>query len=71
MRVVNSKYLYLYLAISPLFLSPLRTALNCTLLQGYGLTETCATACISDPSDLTVGHVGPPLEGVDIKLVSG
>lgn len=39
-------------------------------ITGYGLTETCATASISDPTDLKTGHVGPPLEGVDIKIVN-
>jgi long-chain acyl-CoA synthetase len=47
----------------------IRTTLTTPLLQGYGLTETTSTACISDPDDLTVGHVGPPLNGVSLKLV--
>ena len=48
----------------------IRTALTCDLVQGYGLTETSSTACISDCNDLTVGHVGPPLPGVYLKLVN-
>ena len=40
------------------------------VVLGYGLTESTATASISDPQDLTTGHVGPPLEGVDIKIVN-
>ena len=42
-----------------------RTCLNLTLLQGYGLTETCATACIPDGHDLSTGRVGPPLQEVN------
>ena len=41
-----------------------RTCLGITLLQGYGLTETCATASIPDGSDLITGRVGPPLQDV-------
>jgi len=47
-----------------------RTCLGITLLQGYGLTETCATASIPDGSDLSTGRVGPPLQDVNIRLVS-
>jgi len=47
-----------------------RTCLGLTLLQGYGLTETAATACIPDGGDLSTGRVGAPLQDVDIKLVN-
>jgi len=47
-----------------------RTVLGITLLQGYGLTETAATSNIPDPSDMSTGRVGPPLQEVDIKLVN-
>ena len=33
-----------------------------TMLQGYGLTECCSTACIPDGEDLSTGRVGPPLQ---------
>jgi len=46
-----------------------RTCLGVTLLQGYGLTETCATACIPDGHDLSTGRVGPPLQQVSLRLV--
>ena len=32
------------------------------LLQGYGLTETAATACIPDGADISTGRVGAPLQ---------
>jgi len=47
----------------------IRTVLTTPLMQGYGLTETCSTGCIADPMDLTTGHVGPPVNGVTLKLV--
>ena len=39
-------------------------------ISGYGLTETASTATITDPDDISVGRVGTPLQGVDIKLAS-
>jgi len=47
-----------------------RTSLCIKLLQGYGLTETAATACIPDSADMSTGTVGPPLQEVDIRLVN-
>ena len=48
----------------------IRTALCVCLHQGYGLTETASTAAITEEDDISVGRVGVPLQGVDIKLVS-
>eukprot|EP00092_Neocalanus_flemingeri_P008227 GFUD01008870.1.p1 GENE.GFUD01008870.1~~GFUD01008870.1.p1 ORF type:complete len:716 (+),score=173.62 GFUD01008870.1:63-2210(+) len=47
-----------------------RTVLGVTLIQGYGLTETCATGCLPDASDLSTGRVGAPPQDVDIRLVN-
>ena len=47
-----------------------RTVLGVKLCQGYGLTETVAVSTIGDANDLRTRQVGPPLEGVDLKLVS-
>jgi len=47
----------------------LRICFCCKVIQGYGLTETCAAATASDINDWKVGHVGPPLVGNEIKLV--
>ena len=47
-----------------------RTVLGVNLSLGYGLTETIATATVGDPHDTRTGLVGPPLVGVDLKLVS-
>jgi len=44
---------------------------GCPVLQGYGLTETCAGCAISDFRESNVyGEVGPPLPCNEIKLVS-
>lgn len=47
-----------------------RQALGVCLLQGYGLTETCAVAALMDKDDPSVGACGPPPSGVSIKLRS-
>jgi len=41
---------------------------GCPMLQGYGLTETTASGTISLPEDTTVGHIGVPLMGCEIRL---
>jgi len=56
--------------LAPAVQEYVRACLGVTLLQGYGLTETCATACIPDSGDLSTGRVGPPLQEVDIRLVN-
>ena len=48
----------------------IRTAFGVELVQGYGLTESCACASIMDSGDLSVGTSGPPLQGVKIRLVN-
>jgi len=42
---------------------------GCPVIQGYGLTETCAGATLEMLEDTTVGHVGPPIDCCEIKLV--
>jgi len=48
----------------------IRVCLSVPLVQGYGLTESCACACIMDDDQISTGGVGPPLQGVQIKLVN-
>jgi long-chain acyl-CoA synthetase len=43
---------------------------GCTIVQGYGLTETCAGATAGYLEDSTFGHVGAPMPCCEIKLVS-
>ncbi|XP_023343813.1 LOW QUALITY PROTEIN: long-chain-fatty-acid--CoA ligase 4-like [Eurytemora carolleeae] len=48
----------------------IRVCLSVPLVQGYGLTESCACACIMDDTQISTGGVGPPLQGVQIKLIN-
>jgi len=46
-----------------------RCALSLPLVQGYGLTETCACCTIMDCDDNSTSRTGPPLQGVLVKLI--
>jgi long-chain acyl-CoA synthetase len=49
----------------------MNVGLGAVVLQGYGLTETCAAATIADPYNWDqIGTVGPPMPGVQVKLES-
>ncbi|KAL6549857.1 Long chain acyl-CoA synthetase 4 [Orobanche minor] len=49
----------------------LRVVSCCYVLQGYGLTETCAGTFVSIPDELNMlGTVGPPVPNVDVCLES-
>jgi len=39
-----------------------------TVIEGYGMTESCAPATMSNLSDYKIGTVGKPLPGVDVKI---
>ncbi|MCC5948652.1 MAG: long-chain fatty acid--CoA ligase [Nitriliruptoraceae bacterium] len=39
-----------------------------TVLEGYGLTETTAGACIGRPTAFKVGTVGKPVPGASVKI---
>ena len=39
-----------------------------TLLEGYGLTESCGLLSLSSPQERRLGAVGKPLPGVDLTL---
>jgi long-chain acyl-CoA synthetase len=43
-------------------------AAGLALIEGYALTETGGGACIGDPEHPTVGVVGPPLVGSELKI---
>ena len=46
-------------------------ALGFTLLQGYGMTETCGAASVTPPRDSVMGSVGKPLPGNEMKIFDG
>nr|GEZ60677.1 long chain acyl-CoA synthetase 4-like [Tanacetum cinerariifolium] len=49
----------------------LRVVTCAHVLQGYGLTETCAGSFVAQPNELSMsGTVGPPLPNVDVCLMS-
>jgi long-chain acyl-CoA synthetase len=41
-----------------------------TILQGYGLTETTGACAVTRVENNVVGSVGPPLPGVEVKIIS-
>jgi long-chain acyl-CoA synthetase len=43
-------------------------ACGITVLEGYGMTETCAAATLNPPKDPRFGTVGPRLPGTDVKI---
>jgi long-chain acyl-CoA synthetase len=48
----------------------LQVCLGCPVLQGYGLSETTATATVGHPADRNTGHVGFPTPCNELKLIS-
>ncbi|HEY7891263.1 MAG TPA: long-chain fatty acid--CoA ligase [Solirubrobacteraceae bacterium] len=40
------------------------------VLEGYGLTESCAAATLNTPSELRLGSVGRPLPGTEVRIAS-
>ena len=53
---------------SPQTLKFLRAALACDVMEGYGLTETFASALLCLPGDFTPGHCGPLVPTIEARL---
>src|SRR6266852_679910 len=45
--------------------------LGFSLLQAYGLTESSGAASVTRPGDKLTDSVGPPLPGIEVKIVPG
>lgn len=45
-------------------------ACGITVLEGYGLTETCAAATLNTPDATRLGTAGQPLPGVEIRIAA-
>jgi long-chain acyl-CoA synthetase len=43
-------------------------ALGVELLQGYGQTEAAPVVCCNPPGRIRIDTVGPPLDGVDVRI---
>jgi len=54
--------------LSPKTQSTIKSALDVTLIQGYGATETTGAVLSMDFEDLSYGNVGVPLGGVKLRL---
>lgn len=55
-------------AALPTHVSEFFMAFGMPMLQGYGLTETTAATCINHPDDNHPDTVGPPIEGVEVRI---
>lgn len=55
--------------ISPDTQDFIRACLGVQVIQGYGMTETAASASVSDVDDFSTGRVGAPLSTVKLRLV--
>jgi long-chain acyl-CoA synthetase len=42
---------------------------DCTVLEGYGLSETSGPACFNHPAARKVGSIGTPIDGVQMRVV--
>lgn len=48
----------------------MKALIGCNVIHGYGQTETCASALLSNGDDLRFDNVGSPSERAEVKIVS-
>lgn len=48
----------------------IKVCLCIDVVQGYGLTETTASACVTDRYDMSLGRCGAPSMMVDVRLIN-
>ncbi len=56
--------------LSPKVLEMARVWLGCTIVQGYGLTETTGPVFVQSPDDIAPGSIGLPMAHCEAKIVS-
>ncbi len=49
----------------------LRACFGCPVMEGYGLSETCAAGTVTDAASRTVGNVGLPVPCNGMRLAGG
>lgn len=55
-------------AALPIEINEFFQALGVEVMEGYGLTESSPVVSVNIPGQTTIGTVGPPLPGVEVKL---
>lgn len=55
-------------AALPTHVAEFYMAFGLNVLQGYGLTETCAASCVNHPDRSKYWTVGEPLRGVEVSI---
>ncbi|MCA0244382.1 MAG: long-chain fatty acid--CoA ligase [Proteobacteria bacterium] len=43
-------------------------SLGVPMLEGWGMTETCAIGTLNRPDAIRMGSIGPPAEGVEVRI---
>ncbi|KAL4580568.1 hypothetical protein LXL04_016767 [Taraxacum kok-saghyz] len=54
--------------LSPDIMDFLRVCFGCSVIEGYGMTETSCVITIMDDGDILSGHVGSPSPACEVKL---
>ena len=70
--VLGGRLRYIIVGAAPLSPATQNFIASCfdiVLLQGYGLTETTASASCMNPNEIPTERIGPTLHGVQIKLI--
>jgi len=48
----------------------IRVCLGLSLVQGYSMTESSCSGTCMTPDELSTGRVGPPMAGMEVKLIN-
>mmetsp|Transcript_8874 Transcript_8874/g.8855 ORF Transcript_8874/g.8855 Transcript_8874/m.8855 type:complete len:175 (+) Transcript_8874:262-786(+) len=70
-RILGGKIRVLCTGSAPMnskILKELRIILSCSIIEGYGLVEGSIACLCSMPGDNSLGHVGGPSPGLEMKL---